>query len=152
MKYLLDLSLEVDSSEINYEHDLHFIITKIIDGQKVVIELPTVDSYSGEGLKNGEIYEYYSVIGLSVVFVGVAMPVIIMGGFLEISKIAIATYLHDKWKETYTALKIYLTIALITLSVITSLGIYGLLSTGYPLSPYESRKIARKQSRKSKNK
>ncbi len=54
-----------------------------------------------------------------------------MGGFLEVSKIAIATYLHDKWKETYTALKIYLTIALITLSVITSLGIYGLLSTGF---------------------
>jgi len=74
---------------------------------------------------------YYSVIGLSVVFVGVAMPVIIMGGFLEISKIAIATYLHDKWKETYTALKIYLTIALVTLSIITSLGIYGLLSTGF---------------------
>jgi len=74
---------------------------------------------------------YYSVIGLSIVFVGVAIPVIIMGGFLEISKIAIATYLHDKWKETYTALKIYLTIALVTLSIITSLGIYGLLSTGF---------------------
>jgi hypothetical protein len=74
---------------------------------------------------------YYSVIGLSIVFVGVAIPVIIMGSFLEISKIAIATYLHDKWKETYTALKIYLTIALVTLSVITSLGIYGLLSTGF---------------------
>jgi hypothetical protein len=74
---------------------------------------------------------YYSVIGLSIVFVGVAIPVIIMGSFLEISKIAIATYLHDKWKETYTALKIYLTVALVTLSVITSLGIYGLLSTGF---------------------
>jgi hypothetical protein len=34
---------------------------------------------------------YYSVVGLSVVFVGVALPVIIMGGFLELSKIAIAT-------------------------------------------------------------
>ncbi|MFN9954476.1 MAG: hypothetical protein ACK55I_15380, partial [bacterium] len=74
---------------------------------------------------------YYSVIGLSVVFVGVALPVIIMGGFLEISKLAIATYLHDKWKETYGALKIYMTTALITLSIITSLGIYGLLSTGF---------------------
>jgi hypothetical protein len=74
---------------------------------------------------------YYSVVGLSIVFVGVALPVIIMGSFLEISKIAIATYLHDKWKETYGVLKIYLTIALITLSIITSLGIYGLLSTGF---------------------
>ena len=35
---------------------------------------------------------YYSVVGLSIVFVGVALPVIIMGSFLEISKIAIATY------------------------------------------------------------
>jgi hypothetical protein len=74
---------------------------------------------------------YYSVVGLSIVFVGVALPVIIMGSFLEISKIAIATYLHDKWKETYGILKIYMSIALVTLSIITSLGIYGLLSTGF---------------------
>jgi len=74
---------------------------------------------------------YYSVVGLSIVFVGVAIPVIIMGSFLEISKIAIATYLHDKWKQTYGVLKIYMTIALIILSIITSLGIYGLLSTGF---------------------
>ena len=74
---------------------------------------------------------YYSVVGLSIVFIGVALPVIIMGSFLEISKIAIATYLHDKWKETYGVLKLYLTMALVTLSLITSLGIYGLLSTGF---------------------
>jgi hypothetical protein len=74
---------------------------------------------------------YYSVIGLSIVFAGVAIPVIVMGSFLEISKIAIATYLHNAWKNTYTLLKIYLTIALVVLSVITSIGIYGLLSTGF---------------------
>jgi hypothetical protein len=74
---------------------------------------------------------YYSVIGLSIVFAGVAIPVIVMGSFLEISKIAIATYLHNAWKNTYTLLKIYLTLALIVLSIITSIGIYGLLSTGF---------------------
>lgn len=74
---------------------------------------------------------YYSVIGLSIIFAAVAIPVIIMGSFLELSKIAIATYLHDKWKETYGILKIYLTLALVTLSVLTSIGIYGLLSTGF---------------------
>jgi Skp family chaperone for outer membrane proteins len=74
---------------------------------------------------------YYSVIGLSIIFSAVAIPVIIMGSFLEISKIAIATYLHEKWKETYGVLKIYLTIALVTLSILTSVGIYGLLSTGF---------------------
>ena len=74
---------------------------------------------------------YYSVVGLSIIFSAVAIPVIIMGSFLEISKIAIATYLHNKWKETYRVLKIYLTIALVTLSFLTSIGIYGLLSTGF---------------------
>ena len=74
---------------------------------------------------------YYSVVGLSIIFSAVAIPVIIMGSFLEISKLAIATYLHDKWKETYGVLKIYLTTALVVLSVLTSIGIYGLLSTGF---------------------
>jgi hypothetical protein len=74
---------------------------------------------------------YYSVVGLSIIFSAVAIPVIIMGSFLEISKIAIATYLHDKWKEIYGLLKIYLTTALFVLSVLTSIGIYGLLSTGF---------------------
>ena len=74
---------------------------------------------------------YYSVVGLSIIFSAVAIPVIIMGSFLEISKIAIATYLHNKWKETYRVLKIYLTIALVILSFLTSIGIYGLLSTGF---------------------
>lgn len=74
---------------------------------------------------------YYSVLGLSVLFASVAIPVMVMGSFLEISKIAIATYLHDQWKKTYTGLKIYLTTALVILSFITSLGIYGLLTTGF---------------------
>ena len=74
---------------------------------------------------------YYSVMGLSILFASVAIPVMIMGSFLEISKIAIATYLHDHWKTTYTMLKVYLTSALVILSFITSLGIYGLLTTGF---------------------
>ena len=74
---------------------------------------------------------YYSVLGLSIIFASVAIPVIVMGSFLEVSKIAIATYLHNSWKKMYMLLKVYLTIALVTLSIITSIGIYGLLSTGF---------------------
>jgi len=77
---------------------------------------------------------YYSVYGLSIIFSGVAIPVIIMGSFLEVSKIAIATYLHDSWKKTYGILKIYLTIAILVLSILTSIGIYGLLATGFQKS------------------
>lgn len=74
---------------------------------------------------------YYSVMGLSILFASVSIPVIIMSSFLELSKIAITTYLHDQWKKTYTMLKVYLTTALVILSFITSLGIYGLLTTGF---------------------
>ena len=74
---------------------------------------------------------YYSVLGLSIVFSAVALPVIIMGSFLEFSKLIIATYLHNQWKNTYFGLKLYLTSALVLLSLITSIGIYGLLSKGF---------------------
>ena len=74
---------------------------------------------------------YYSVVGLSIVFSSVAIPVIVMGTFLEISKISIATYLHNSWRKIYTMLKVYLVTAVVVLSLITSLGIYGLLSGGF---------------------
>jgi hypothetical protein len=74
---------------------------------------------------------YYSVMGLSILFASVSIPVIVMGSFLELSKIAITTYLHDQWNNSYKLLKVYLTTALIILSFITSLGIYGLLTTGF---------------------
>jgi hypothetical protein len=74
---------------------------------------------------------YYSIIGLSLLFAGVATPVIIMGIFLEISKLTIATLLHSYWKELRFLMKTYLTTAVVVLSFITSIGIYGLLSSGY---------------------
>ena len=74
---------------------------------------------------------YYSVSGLATIFTGVTIPIIIMGGFLEISKIVTATYLHNAWKNTYFGLKWSLTLFLLVLMVITSLGIYGLLSKGF---------------------
>ena len=74
---------------------------------------------------------YYSIIGLSLLFSSIAIPVIIMASFLEVSKIIIASLLHSYWKGLNMVLKSYLTISLIVLSLITSLGIYGLLSSGY---------------------
>ena len=74
---------------------------------------------------------YYSVSGLATIFTGVTIPIIIMGAFLEVSKVVTATYLHNYWKKTYLGLKFGLTIFLLVLMVITSLGIYGLLSKGF---------------------
>ena len=80
---------------------------------------------------------FYSILGLSMLFAGVRIPVMIMGGFLEVSKIVSATLLHNYWSEINKALRVYLVIALVILSLITSAGIYGLLSQGYQSSANE---------------
>lgn len=74
---------------------------------------------------------YYSVVGLSRLFAGVATAVIIMASFLELSKITIATLLHTYWSNLSKTFKIYFTISLVILSLLTSIGIYGMLSDGY---------------------
>jgi len=74
---------------------------------------------------------YYSVVGLSRLFAGVATAVIIMASFLELSKITIATLLHTYWNNLSKTFKVYFTISLVILSLLTSVGIYGMLSDGY---------------------
>jgi hypothetical protein len=91
--------------------------------------LPTIILICALGLSGTA--AYYSIIGLSLLFASIKTPVIIMASFLESSKLVIATLLHNYWKKLNILLKTYLTISLIILSFITSLGIYGLLSSGY---------------------
>lgn len=74
---------------------------------------------------------FYSVSGLSKLFAGVSLAVIIMGGSLEVAKLIIASLLYQYRKTLPKLLKIYLTIAVVVLMVITSMGIYGFLSSGY---------------------
>ena len=77
---------------------------------------------------------YYSIIGLSKLFAGVGVAVIIMVSFLEFSKIVLATLLHSYWKELNKIFKSYFIISLIVLSVLTSIGIYGILVSGYTIT------------------
>ena len=71
---------------------------------------------------------YYSILGLITIFSAAAIPVAVMGTSLEIGKLVTATFLHNHWKKINWLLKTYLTTAVIVLMVITSLGIFGLLS------------------------
>lgn len=73
---------------------------------------------------------YYSVFGLSSLFAGARMEVIIMAGALEFSKLIIASYLHNHWNKAGW-MKWYLTLAVGILMVITSAGIYGFLTSAY---------------------
>jgi hypothetical protein len=91
--------------------------------------LPWLITFCALGL--GGTAGYYSVIGLSKLFAGEATAVIIMAGFLEISKLVLATLLHSYWGDLNKLLKTYYITALVILSLITSAGIYGMLSSGY---------------------
>jgi hypothetical protein len=73
---------------------------------------------------------YYSVFGLSSLFAGARLEVIIMAGALEFSKLILASYLHNNWK-TAGWMKWYLTLAVGVLMLITSAGIYGFLTSAY---------------------
>ncbi len=73
----------------------------------------------------------FSVIGLSKLFAGAATAVIIMTGTLEASKLVVASLLHQYWSSLNRLLKIYLTLAVLVLIMITSMGIYGYLSAAY---------------------
>lgn len=74
---------------------------------------------------------FYSVYGLSRLFSGASFEVIIMASSLEVSKLVIATLLHEYWSDLNKLLKFYLTIAVLILVMITSAGIYGFLSSAY---------------------
>ena len=74
---------------------------------------------------------FYSVIGLATIFPGAFWPVVIMGSVLEIGKLVTASWLYRHWKQTRWLLKSYLTIAVIILSLITSMGIFGFLSKAH---------------------
>jgi hypothetical protein len=74
---------------------------------------------------------YFSIWGLSQLFAGAATAVIVMASVLEVGKIVTTTVLHNYWGQLSRSLKIYLTISVSVLMIITSAGIYGFLSNAY---------------------
>jgi len=74
---------------------------------------------------------FYSISGLSKLFAGAALAVIIMAASLEIAKLVIASLLYQYRKTLPKFLKYYLSIACFVLILITSMGIYGFLSAAY---------------------
>ena len=81
---------------------------------------------------------FYSVFGLSKLFAGASTQVIIMAGSLEFAKLVVASLLYQYWGTINKWLKGYLMIAVFTLMVITSGGIYGFLSGAYQSTATQS--------------
>lgn len=73
---------------------------------------------------------YFSVLGLGLLFAS-SVPVMIMAATLELGKLVAASFLYRYWRAIQPSLKFYLTLALLTLIGITSLGNYGYLARAY---------------------
>lgn len=74
---------------------------------------------------------WYSIAGLAAIFAAAVIPVIIMGGVLEVGKLVAVTYLHRFWTEAPKLLRAYLVFAVAFLMFITSMGIFGFLSKAH---------------------
>lgn len=74
---------------------------------------------------------FYSIAGLTAIFAAAVVPIIVMGGILEVSKLVVASWLYRNWNEVPTMFKSYFTVAVVILMMITSMGIFGFLSKAH---------------------
>ena len=83
------------------------------------------------GLTISAVAIYYSVVGLTAIFSAAAIPIIIMGSALEVGKLVCASWLKANWERVPRFMKYYMTIAVVVLMLITSMGIFGFLSKAH---------------------
>ena len=74
---------------------------------------------------------WYSILGLMAIFAAAAIPIIIMGGSLEIAKVVTTVWLHRYWSMASWTIKSYLVPAVVALAFLTSMGIFGFLSKAH---------------------
>ena len=73
----------------------------------------------------------YSIIGLTAIYAGAFIPVVIMGSVLEVGKITAIVWLRSYWTKCSWVLKLYLVPAVVALALLTSMGIFGFLSKAH---------------------
>ena len=74
---------------------------------------------------------FFSVYGISQLFAGAFLSVVIMASALEFGKLIAASYLQRYWKKIAVAMRIYVVTGVLVLVCVTSAGIYGFLSNAY---------------------
>lgn len=74
---------------------------------------------------------FFSVVGIGALFSGAWLAVCAMASSLEIAKFVLAAYLHQQWGSVNKIFRSYLVFAIVVLSIITSMGVFGFLSDAY---------------------
>lgn len=71
---------------------------------------------------------FFSVAGLVAIFPDALVPIIFLGCTLELAKLVAASFVYRHWNTSKLLARTYLLIAVIILSCITSIGVFGYLS------------------------
>jgi hypothetical protein len=76
---------------------------------------------------------YFSIVGLVALFAARGLAVAIMGGSLELGKLAASSWLKLNWSNPRVNFlhRFYMLFAVVMLMIITSIGIYGFLAAGH---------------------
>lgn len=74
---------------------------------------------------------YFSIAGLIALFSATPIAIALMGVSLEVAKLVSASWVYRNWKTAPVTIKYYLTGAVVILSLITSMGIFGFLSKSH---------------------
>lgn len=74
---------------------------------------------------------YFAILGLMAIFPAAPAAVAAMGGVFELSKLVTASWVYRNWSNANKLLKTYFTSAVIILSFITSMGVFGYLSKAH---------------------
>lgn len=77
---------------------------------------------------------WFSVTGIAQLFTGATLEAGIMAASLEIAKIIGVSFLYRYWKNISFLLKSYMWLGVVVLMGITSVGIYGYLTSAYAVS------------------
>lgn len=80
---------------------------------------------------------YFSVQGIATLYAGAFISVLVMAGALEVGKLVATSFLYRYWHKTNLLLKTYILVAILTLMGITSMGIFGFLTSAYQTSLIE---------------
>jgi hypothetical protein len=83
------------------------------------------------GLTISAVAIWYSVAGLVSIFAAAVVPIIVMGVALEVSKLIATVWLKLNWSRAPFLIKAYMSMAVVILMIITSMGIFGFLSKAH---------------------
>jgi uncharacterized protein YoxC len=74
---------------------------------------------------------WFSIAGLIAIFPGAPVAVGLMGAALELGKLVSASWIYRFWQKTNILMRMYFIVAVMVLSLITSVGIFGYLTRAH---------------------